>query len=130
MADPEKRTIKPLTRVSISLRASSAGVSPKSSMCQYSTSVQPTSFANGRYQVKEFLGEGGKKRVYQAHDSVLDRDVAFVLINTEGPDDAPRSRILREAQAMGRPGAHRAYWDRRAPSHPGGRVYSPESYTV
>ena len=99
-------------------------------MCQYSTSVQPTSFANGRYQVKEFLGEGGKKRVYQAHDSVLDRDVAFVLINTEGPDDASRSRILWEAQAMGRPGSHRAYWDRRAPSRPGGRVYSPESYTV
>ncbi len=25
---------------------------------------QPTSFANGRYQVKKFLGEGGKKKVY------------------------------------------------------------------
>ena len=24
---------------------------------------QPTSFANGRYQVKQFLGEGGKKKV-------------------------------------------------------------------
>ena len=29
----------------------------------------PTSFANGRYQVKEFLGEGGRKRVYLVHDS-------------------------------------------------------------
>ncbi len=27
---------------------------------------QPTSFANCRYQVKQFLGEGGKKRVYLA----------------------------------------------------------------
>ncbi|MCH8817765.1 MAG: hypothetical protein IIC92_08565, partial [Chloroflexi bacterium] len=27
----------------------------------------PTSFASGRYQVSKFLGEGGKKRVYQAH---------------------------------------------------------------
>ncbi len=44
----------------------------------------PTSFANGRYQVKEFLGESGKKRVYQAHDSILDRDVALAVIKTEG----------------------------------------------
>ncbi|MEE8159769.1 MAG: hypothetical protein V3T78_10470, partial [Dehalococcoidia bacterium] len=29
-------------------------------------SEQPTSFANGRYEVKRFLGEGGKKRVYLA----------------------------------------------------------------
>ena len=26
--------------------------------------IQPTSFANGRYQVKQFLGQGGKKQVY------------------------------------------------------------------
>jgi hypothetical protein len=37
----------------------------------------PTSFASGRYTVKRFLGEGGKKRVYLAHDTTLDRDVAF-----------------------------------------------------
>ena len=29
----------------------------------------PASFADGRYQVKRFLGEGGKKRVYLAHDT-------------------------------------------------------------
>ena len=28
--------------------------------------VHSTSFVNGRYQVKRFLGEGGKKRVYLA----------------------------------------------------------------
>ncbi len=39
---------------------------------------QPTSFANGRYQVKRFLGEGGKKKVYLATDTLLDRDVAVV----------------------------------------------------
>ena len=38
---------------------------------------QPTSFAGGRYQVKEFLGEGGKKRV-RAHDSVTR---ALVLVS-------------------------------------------------
>ena len=39
-----------------------------------SPSPMPTSFANGRYQVKKFLGEGGKKKVYLVHDKVLDRD--------------------------------------------------------
>ena len=66
-------------------------------------SQQPTSFANGRYQVKEFLGEGGKKQVYRAHDSVLGRDVALAVIKTEGLDPTSRVRITREAQAMGRP---------------------------
>ena len=66
----------------------------------------PTSFANGRYQVKKFLGEGGKKKVFLAHDSLLDRDVAFALIKTEGLDAASRTRITREPQAMGRLGSH------------------------
>ena len=30
--------------------------------------------AGGRYVVQRFLGEGGKKRVYRAHDEQLDRD--------------------------------------------------------
>ncbi len=66
----------------------------------------PTSFASGRYQVKDFIGEGGKKRVYRAHDSVLDRDVALAVIKTEGLDPTSRVRIAREAQAMGRLGDH------------------------
>ncbi len=70
------------------------------------TPVHPTSFANGRYQVNRFLGEGGKKKVYLAHDTLLDREVAFALIMTEGLDEAGRSRIQREAQAMGRLGSH------------------------
>ena len=70
------------------------------------TSAVPASFANGRYQVKRFLGEGGKKKVYLAHDTLLDREVAFALIKTEGLDEAGRSRIQREAQAMGRLGSH------------------------
>ncbi|MCI0787698.1 MAG: serine/threonine protein kinase, partial [Chloroflexi bacterium] len=68
--------------------------------------AQPTSFANGRYQVKRLLGEGGKKRVYLAHDTTLDREVAFALIKAEGLDDVSRARIQREAQAMGRLGSH------------------------
>ena len=64
---------------------------------------QPTSFANGRYEVKRFLGEGG---VYLAQDTLLDREVAFALIKTEGLDEVSRTRITREAQAMGRLGSH------------------------
>ena len=67
---------------------------------------QPTSFANGRYEVKRFLGEGGKKKVHLAQDTLLDREVAFALIKTEGLDDVSRTRITREAQAMGRLGSH------------------------
>ena len=67
---------------------------------------QPTSFAAGRYEVRRFLGEGGKKMVYLAHDTTLDREVAFALIKTEGVDETSRTRIQREAQAMGRLGSH------------------------
>ena len=66
----------------------------------------PTSFANNRYQVKKFLGEGGKKKVYLAQDTLLDREVAFALIKTQGLDEVSRTRITREAQAMGRLGSH------------------------
>ena len=68
--------------------------------------AHPESFANGRYQVKELIGEGGRKRVYKAHDSVLDRDVALAVIKVEGLDPASRVRITREAQALGRLGDH------------------------
>jgi serine/threonine protein kinase len=44
--------------------------------------------------------------VYLAHDSLLDRDVAFALIKTEGLDQVARERVSREAQAMGRLGDH------------------------
>ena len=69
-------------------------------------SSSPTSFSSGRYEVLKFLGEGGKKKVYLAHDTMLDREVAFALIKTEGLDDIGRARVNREAQAMGRLGSH------------------------
>ena len=56
--------------------------------------------------MKRFLGEGGRKRVYLAHDTRLDRDVAFSLVKTEGLDAAGLARVRREAQAMGRLGSH------------------------
>ncbi len=84
----------------------SATGAPATSVDRSTAQPQPTSFASSRYEVKRFLGEGGKKRVYLAHDAQLDRDVAFALIKTEGLDDAARVRITREAQAMGRLGSH------------------------
>ena len=83
--------------------------SPKERPLEYVPSpspAQPTSFANGRYQVKRFLGEGGKKKVYLAHDTILAREVAFALIKSDGLDETSRTRITREAQAMGRLGSH------------------------
>jgi serine/threonine protein kinase len=66
----------------------------------------PASFASGRYAVRLFLGEGGKKKVYLAHDTALDRNVAFALIKTEGLDDIAKARIVREAYAMARLSYH------------------------
>jgi len=86
--------------------ATSIGSTTPTATIPSTTSTQPTSFANGRYQVKRFLGEGGKKKVYLAHDTTLDREVAFALIKSEGLDDTSRTRIQREAQAMGRLGSH------------------------
>jgi class 3 adenylate cyclase len=63
-------------------------------------------FAGGRYEVKRFLGEGGRKRVFLARDTRLDRDVAVAIIKTEGLDEAGLSRVKREAQAMARLGDH------------------------
>jgi len=66
----------------------------------------PSSFAGGRYAVRRFLGEGGRKRVYLAHDEKLKRDVAIAVIKTEGLDAQGLSRVQREAQAMAQLGDH------------------------
>jgi class 3 adenylate cyclase/tetratricopeptide (TPR) repeat protein len=66
----------------------------------------PSSFAEGRYRVEGFLGEGGRKRVYVAHDHKLDRQVAVAVIKTEGLDADGLTRVRREAQAMARLGNH------------------------
>ena len=88
--------------------AAAAGTTPAPSASSniVPTDAQPTSFVHGRYEVKRILGEGGKKKVYLAQDTLLDREVAFALIKTEGLDEVSRTRITREAQAMGRLGSH------------------------
>ena len=70
------------------------------------TQPLPTSFKEGRYDVRGFLGEGGTKKVYLAHDTVLGRDVAFCVIKTESVDRRYRQRVLQEARTVARLGAH------------------------
>jgi serine/threonine protein kinase/tetratricopeptide (TPR) repeat protein len=83
--------------------ASEARINPESAI---RTPTSPESFCGGRYRVVRFLGEGGKKRVFLAHDTKLDRDVAFALIKADGLDAEGETRIRREAQAMGKLGDH------------------------
>lgn len=66
----------------------------------------PTSFAGGRYRIIRLLGEGGMKKVYLAHDTRLDRDVAVAFIKGDGLEDENRSRFEREARVMGHLGQH------------------------
>ena len=66
----------------------------------------PEAFANGRYAVRRLIGEGGKKRVYLAHDTQLDRDVAVAVVKTDGLDAEALLRVRREAQAMALLGDH------------------------
>lgn len=56
--------------------------------------------------MRRFLGEGGRKRVYQAYDTALRREVALATVKTEGLDQAGLLRVRREAQAMALLGDH------------------------
>jgi hypothetical protein len=71
-----------------------------------SPSSLSSSLVASRYQILRYVGEGGKKRVYLARDSRLDREVALSFIKTESLDEAGLVRLRREAQAMGRLGDH------------------------
>ena len=64
------------------------------------------SFADGRYSILEFLGQGATKTVYRSRDAVLGREVALALIQVDGLDEIGRQRMLREAQTMAQIGDH------------------------
>jgi class 3 adenylate cyclase len=85
-----------------------AGTSGETSLppAAATTITLPDSFGAGRYDVRAFLGEGGRKRVYLAHDTRLGRDVAVAEIKTHGLDDAAMDRVRHEAQSMARLGDH------------------------
>jgi class 3 adenylate cyclase len=65
----------------------------------------PTEIA-GRYQVRRFLGQGGRKRVYLSTDTRSETEVALALYDTAGVGAAIQARARREAEAMRKLGDH------------------------
>jgi class 3 adenylate cyclase len=66
----------------------------------------PAQLAGGRYRVRRFLGQGGRKRVFLAEDTASGADVAVALFDTEDVGAAVQARANREAQAMRKLGDH------------------------
>ena len=66
----------------------------------------PAELAEGRYRVRSFLGQGGRKRVYLADDTASGREVAVALFDTADVAAAVQARARREAQAMRKLGDH------------------------
>ncbi|WP_431945369.1 protein kinase domain-containing protein [Actinacidiphila sp. bgisy167] len=59
------------------------------------------SVGNGRYVLRDLLGQGGMAAVHLAHDTVLDRPVAVKTLHTDlGREPSFRERFRREAQAV------------------------------
>ena len=55
----------------------------------------------GRYEVLRAIGAGAMGEVFAARDPDLDRDIAIKVLHKRArADDAARSRLLAEAQAM------------------------------
>ncbi len=66
----------------------------------------PAEVAGGRYRIRSFLGEGGRKRVYLADDRSRAREVAVALFDTADVTAGVQARARREAQAMRKLGDH------------------------
>jgi serine/threonine protein kinase len=63
--------------------------------------VEGTSF--GRYQLISLIGEGGMGKVYKAHDTVMDRDVAIKVLPRElASESSYEQRFRREASIAAR----------------------------
>jgi predicted Ser/Thr protein kinase len=57
----------------------------------------------GRYRVISLIGEGGMGKVFKAHDTVIDRDVAIKVLPAEVADEPGyRQRFRREAHIAAR----------------------------
>lgn len=66
----------------------------------------PKSFASGRYEVERPLGEGGRKDVYLARDTRLDRNVVVAWIKAAALEQGEHERLKLEVAALARLGGH------------------------
>jgi len=66
----------------------------------------PVSLGGDRFRVEGVLGEGIRKRVYLARDTVLDRDVAVAVVRADGLTAVERERVEREVRLLARLGTH------------------------
>ena len=61
----------------------------------------------GKYEVVRPIGKGAMGQVYLAHDTVLERDVAFKVMAAQVADDPElKRRFEREARAVAKMGTH------------------------
>lgn len=63
-------------------------------------------FAAGRYVAERWLGAGGSKEVFLAHDRTLDRRVVVGWVKAEVCDASERGRLREEVRALARLGGH------------------------
>jgi serine/threonine protein kinase len=82
---------------------------------------QPGQLLARRFEIQEFLGEGGMGSVYRARDTTLGRVVALKILQWSGVGEEIRQRADREAHvisALNHPGIctlFDMYWDRTTP---------------
>jgi eukaryotic-like serine/threonine-protein kinase len=66
----------------------------------------PGAIADGRYVVRDLLGQGGAGAVYRAYDSQLGRQIALKIVRAPklaaDAAESMQARLLREARAMAR----------------------------
>jgi eukaryotic-like serine/threonine-protein kinase len=84
---------------------------------------------DGRYEIVDDLGRGGRKHVYLARDrEARGREVAVALFETEGIAETAVTRARREAQAMERLGGHAHIVSVLATGEDAGRPYLVSEY--
>ncbi len=64
--------------------------------------LRPGTIVNERFQIVEFLGEGGFATVFRASDLKLERNVALKFLKAVELDDADVKRFLQEGKALAR----------------------------
>jgi len=64
--------------------------------------VRSTDLEHPRYQFGGLIASGGMGSVYQAHDRLLDREVAIKVLRGDDPDPGLASRLDQEARILGR----------------------------